>query len=261
MSSRAPIPKQGKASGPEKKGLPFPFGSSLFRAVNVKGSLVLLMLVAAGAWYLQHREESLLHTTQSIQVERIIDGDTFVGSIAPSTKAVLVGQQFRFRLRMVDAPEMSQPHGREATQALSRLLLSAAYDREVVCRIWEKDSWGRFIVDVFTRDNIRSDVLHVQRELVAGGHAWVFGGFTRDRGLAAVEEDAKKAKAGLWSAEKPVPPWIHRRMEREGVGSARSDGHHDDKRRSSRRDAVPNRREAAGGQKRERRTKLKAEHL
>ena len=179
---------------------------------------MLLALVAVGSWYLQHREESLLHTTQSIQVDRIVDGDTFVGTIAPSANAVLVGKQFRFRLRMVDAPEISQPHGTQATDALNALLFSRRHDREVVCRIWEKDTWGRLIADVFTRDNIQSAVVYVQGELVKDGHAWVFGGFAQDRALVRLAEAAKKAKTGLWAGDTPLEPWIYRRMERGELG-------------------------------------------
>lgn len=228
-----PAPAAAKGA----RRLPFPIGAALFRAVNVKGSLMLLALVAVGAWYLQHREESLLRTTQSVQVDRVVDGDTFIGTIAPSAKAVLLGQQVRFRLRMVDAPELSQPHGQQATAALKALLFSVRNDREVVCRIWEKDTWGRLIVDVFTRDNIQNNVTYVQGQLVAGGHAWVFGGFSHDRSLAALEEAAKAAKLGLWAAEHPVQPWMHRRMERgefDGPDGKKSPGAHSSMRQQQR---------------------------
>ena len=226
--SQAPASAGGKkSSGTPSRKLPFPFGSALFKAVNVKWSLTLLAVTFGLIWYLQEQEKSLIQTTQIVQVDRVIDGDTFVGTIVPSAGALLVGKSFRFRLRIVDAPERDQPFGEEATLALQDLLVSPANDREVVCRIWEKDTWGRFIVDAFTRDNIEKSVTPVQRELVAAGMAWTFGGLSKDRGLSQLEEQARSAKRGLWAQENPVAPWKHRRAGRQGGGgNHRHRSHH-----------------------------------
>jgi endonuclease YncB( thermonuclease family) len=46
---------------------------------------------------------------------------------------------------------------------------------------------------------------------VRAGMAWVFDKYVTDRGLYAVQEEARAARRGLWADKKPTPPWEWRR--------------------------------------------------
>ena len=61
---------------------------------------------------------------------------------------------------------------------------------------------------------------NLNRELVAEGQAWVFGGFAPDEDLVEAEQAARAARRGLWSGtEPPVPPRDWR------AAHPRADGH------------------------------------
>jgi endonuclease YncB( thermonuclease family) len=52
----------------------------------------------------------------------------------------------------------------------------------------------------------------VNRELVRAGFAWWFRRYaSRDRALAALEEEARGKRLGLWADAAPEPPWVFRK--------------------------------------------------
>ena len=63
-----------------------------------------------------------------------------------------------------------------------------------------RDQHGRLLGTLWLGDR------DVNRELVAEGHAWVFGGFAPDPDLLAAESEARKARRGLWAAPHPLAP-------------------------------------------------------
>ena len=56
-----------------------------------------------------------------------------------------------------------------------------------------------------------------QKEMLRNGHAWVYDRHMRDRGLYELRDQAKAARAGLWSRGDAVPPWEFRQRQR-GTG-------------------------------------------
>ena len=64
------------------------------------------------------------------------------------------------------------------------------------------DPRGRMVANIFLEDG--SNLSH---SLVAGGYAWHFKKFSKDAKLAALEEQARKKKVGLWAEANPVSPW------------------------------------------------------
>ena len=62
------------------------------------------------------------------------------------------------------------------------------------------DQHGRLLGTLWLDDR------NLNRELVAEGHAWVFGGFAPDPDLVAAETSARSAHRGLWADAKPVEP-------------------------------------------------------
>jgi micrococcal nuclease len=125
---------------------------------------------------------------------RILDGDTFEGRANDST--------FRIRLNGIDAPERGQDFYNVSKQRLGEL----CKDSPLMVRLFNKDRYGRWIADVYTRNNIL-----INYKLVEEGLAWHFKKYSSDTLLAALENKARSKKAGLWVSSSPVPPWVKRK--------------------------------------------------
>lgn len=123
------------------------------------------------------------------RVDVVHDGDTITCTDA-------TGQPQKIRLRGIDAPEYDQPHGRESRQALTLKLAGGSVRVDGAAR----DQHGRLLGTLWLGDR------DLNRELVAEGHAWVFGGFAPDSDLLAAEAGARKARRGLWADPQPVAP-------------------------------------------------------
>lgn len=206
-----------------------PLGSSLFKKVNPKYVLALIALLWASAYGVEWYRDQIVGQSIRVEVETIVDGDTFVAKI-PAVTYFHYPIRARFRLRAIDAPEHDQPYGAQATGELHDLIHPKngfAADTEVICRVWGKDPWGRYVVDVVIRQGLYSRVLNVQKELVRRGAAWSFPRFQQRSDNAASDEatleelmsDARTAKRGLWAVEaNPEAPWLHRQRTRGNKG-------------------------------------------
>lgn len=226
--------------------LPFPVGSELFKRVNVKVVLMLIAVMWLGVYAVERHRDSAIGETLTVTVEDIVDGDTFVGTIPSMMYFGLWPMRTRFRLRGIDAPELDQPYGREASYALENLLLLSVDDStEVVCRVWGKDAWGRLVVDVFLRRALLSSVDNVQRLMVERGAAWAMPTFGDGKrrpqqtqpsssstdalsqvSLKELMETAIAEKRGLWAhAQQATPqaPWQHRRLKRNPAEALQND--------------------------------------
>jgi endonuclease YncB( thermonuclease family) len=108
------------------------------------------------------------------------------------------------RLRDIDAPEICQPWGTEAKNALAELTLNKLAILTPVAR----DSFGRMVGRITVED------LDVGRNLVENGHAWSTRGRS-DRGpLVKQERMAKALSRGLHGQlPRAVPPWEWRRNQ------------------------------------------------
>jgi micrococcal nuclease len=80
----------------------------------------------------------------AVKVNRVVDGDTFVGDVDMGMQVVLTGQ--RFRLKGVNAPEKSE---KGFDEALDYLRESIA-DTTVLVISHGTDKYGRWLVDVYT---------------------------------------------------------------------------------------------------------------
>lgn len=228
-----PSPKRSEVVAKARR-LPLLFGSELFKKINPK----LVLSLALGMWALVYVTEwyrdQLIGQAVSVDVETVLDGDTFTASV-PSVTYWVYPVKARFRLRGIDAPEFDQPYSHEARQVLESLIHprgGLSNDVEVVCRVWGKDTWGRYIADVVVRRALYTQVINVQEELVRLGAAWTFPSFAQhkksdgsstsagSRSLEELMNEAKEKKLGLWRATHGVPeaPWIHRQIKREKRG-------------------------------------------
>lgn len=129
-------------------------------------------------------------------VTRVTDGDTVWVRPAAGGKPVKV------RVQGIDAPEICQPWGREAKQALEALVLGRGVhlDRDDL-----RDGHGRRL------GRLWRDGEDVGARLVREGHAWSHR-WRRDEGPYFIEEvDARAAKRGLFADPRAIPPREFRR--------------------------------------------------
>src|SRR5688572_10070253 len=96
-------------------------------------------------------------------VTRVTDGDT--------VRAVCAGSALTLRLNAVDAPERSQPYGRESAKAVAELVL----DRDVTVRAVDVDRYGRTVARITLADG-----RDLGRELVKAGLAWWYRKYAPD---------------------------------------------------------------------------------
>ena len=82
-----------------------------------------------------------------------------------------------------------------------------AFGKEVTVQIFGHDKYGRTLGDVRLPDGA---VLN--RELVTAGLAWWYEKYSNDVALRDLQEEARRAKRGLWIYPDPVAPseWRHR---------------------------------------------------
>jgi endonuclease YncB( thermonuclease family) len=123
------------------------------------------------------------------RVVTVHDGDTV-------TCADPAGREEKIRLVGIDAPEYHQPYGRAARETLAAKLAAGGVRVESTAR----DQHGRLLATLFVGDR------DINRELVADGLAWTFGGFAPDEGLLALEAEARRQRRGLWADPHPVAP-------------------------------------------------------
>ncbi len=152
--------------------------------------LALILLFAGSAW---------ADTMQGVVIV-VIDGDTVLfkpDPYHPSSRAFL-----KVRLADIDAPEANQPHGAAATRALQDMALKRRATLDVVAT----DHYGRKL------GRLDVDGMAINAELVRRGHAWT-SLRDADDPLRSVQEEARRARRGLWQDADPTPPWVWRRTQ------------------------------------------------
>lgn len=138
------------------------------------------------------------HAVLEGRVVKVVDGDTI--------DVQLQSGSIRIRFHAVDAPETSQDHGREASAALSALIMG----KEVQIEPFEQDRYDRLVGVVYMRE------LNVNAELVRNGHAWAMRRYMRkaDANLCSLEAAARDQRRGLWASSNAIAPWEYRRSKK-----------------------------------------------
>ncbi|MFA5921122.1 MAG: thermonuclease family protein [Methylococcaceae bacterium] len=133
-------------------------------------------------------------------VVAVHDGDTVTLLIAGN-------QQVKIRLVQIDAPETSgQAFGQRSQQSLSDIV----FNKNVRVEKDTIDKYGRTVGTIFV------DGLDANREQVKRGMAWAYRKYLHDQSLLEVEDEARRAKIGLWSDQNPMPPWEYRHGGKNG---------------------------------------------
>lgn len=133
---------------------------------------------------------------------RVDDGD--------SLNVILGEREAKVRLAGIDCPEKGQPFA-DAARDFTR---ARVLDRTVTLEVVDTDRYGRLVARVRVAGG------DLNRELVAAGLAWHSTLHSSDPALAAAQQLARSEGRGLWSEPDPVPPWQHRKEQREARDAA-----------------------------------------
>ena len=126
------------------------------------------------------------------RVVGVLDGDSLL---------VLDGQrQLELRLHGVDAPEGGQAYGGVCKRTLSTLV----FGKTVAVRVVDIDRYKR------SASRVTVDGRDAGLEMIRAGCAWHYRQYSDDAGYAAAEQDARRARRGLWQDATPVAPWNYR---------------------------------------------------
>lgn len=136
------------------------------------------------------------------RVVSITDGDTL---------AVLESKRkppIKVRLSEIDTPESHQPFGHRAKWILSELV----FGKDVRVAVRDVDRYGRTVGRVHVGN------VDVNAEMVRRGAAWVYRQYSRDPLLLNLEDEARRARRGLWALPESQrqPPWEWRAAKRAG---------------------------------------------
>lgn len=132
------------------------------------------------------------------KVIAVADGDTVtVFNGATKTKV---------RLHGIDTPESQQAFGRRAKEYTTKACLG----KSVTVKPVTIDKYGRLVAEILVEGK------SVNKAIVKAGYGWWFRKYSpKDRELAALEAEARKAKRGLWIDKRPQPPWEWRKLKRQ----------------------------------------------
>jgi endonuclease YncB( thermonuclease family) len=185
------------------------------RAIPALAALALLFAVSCSRQP-AHKSTTTQPTAQdgpqtlTGQVVRIADGDTITVLDSSDT-------QHRIRLAGIDAPESHQAFGEQSRQSLSGMI----FGKDVNVSYQKIDQYGRIV------GKILLDGKDINLEQVKAGMAWHYKEYEReqtpeDREIyARAEDEARKARRGLWLDPDPVEPSAFRREEKRERDNAR----------------------------------------
>ncbi|RNF09458.1 oligoribonuclease [Trypanosoma rangeli] len=215
-----------KKSGPwrcaDAMALPAPTVTHGTRISNFSYFMMVLALIAAllVAW-LRQEERTLVGQTFLVKPKFVVDGSSFYATTEEG-KLVLL------RLRLLDAPALDGPYGRESRSYLSQLLLNRPA-ADVLCRVTGADAVAGLIADVFVPSGGSDSgrLMSVQEMMVRQGWAWAMqGGFAPNYKLRVIMAEARQAKRGLWQDERYRALLMHRAARGQKLSpSLHAEGH------------------------------------
>uniref|UniRef100_A0A0D9UX59 TNase-like domain-containing protein n=1 Tax=Leersia perrieri TaxID=77586 RepID=A0A0D9UX59_9ORYZ len=119
----------------------------------------------------------------------------------------VLAKKYRIRLRGIDAPESAMPYGKEAKEALLKLVQG----KSLKVYVYDEDRYGRCVGDIYC------DGVFVQEQMLKKGCAWHYTAYDQRPELAKWEKQAQSGRKGLWAASRPQKPWEWRRDKRNGT--------------------------------------------
>ena len=124
------------------------------------------------------------------------------------TLLVSDNKQIKIRIAFLDAPELGQPFGYRAKQAMSNLLIG----KNVAVRPHTIDRYGRLVGLVYVEG------ADAGLQMLRQGLAWCYTRYLPEAAAdiqssyRQAEGEAREQRRGLWSDPSPVEPWLYRRV-------------------------------------------------
>lgn len=138
-------------------------------------------------------------------VSNVYDGDTVELKNADG--------KLKLRLTDIDAPERNQAYGQKARRALIKLCKGS--DISINVELAGKDKYNRHL------GKLQCNQTDVSVYMAEHGYAWHNKKYSDNLAVKNAAATARKERIGLWSMEKPVPPWVWRRLHGNTYPSAR----------------------------------------
>lgn len=127
-------------------------------------------------------------------------------------------REIKVRLSAIDSPELNgQPFGLQAKQALAKMV----FGLQVTVNSVGTDKYGRTLAYVTRGDGCANT------KMVKQGFAWRNDQSSDDDELVQLEQQARKAKRGLWAGQSDldqIPPWLWRERVRSRAKITLSNG-------------------------------------
>lgn len=147
--------------------------------------------------------------TEHWQVVKVSDGDTITVKRGTETKKI--------RFCGIDAPEKSQPMGKQATEKM-RSLVALAENQVMIIPV-ETDRYGRTVAEVMAAVSGEwGEEMSFQEEMLKSGNAYLYRRYAKNcpnvAAFEKAEEIAQEKKLGVWKSSKSVKPWDYRRQRR-----------------------------------------------
>ncbi|KAK8500989.1 hypothetical protein V6N13_062756 [Hibiscus sabdariffa] len=119
----------------------------------------------------------------------------------------ILARKYRIRLRGIDAPDSSMPHGKEAKEELVKLIQGKC----LRVLVYDEDLYGRCVGDIYCNGKF------VQEVMLKKGLAWHYTAYDQRVELATWEKEARAKRVGLWASANPEKPWEWRKNKRQRV--------------------------------------------
>ena len=162
---------------------------------------------------------------EAVAIRSLVLGLALAVGTGPGTAAELTGRvvsvhdgdsltvlvdrrQVKVRLAEIDAPKLGQPFGRRSRESLAEMCAGKA---AVVA-----DQPNRYGLTI---GRVACAGVDANAEQVRRGMAWVYDRYVTDHALYSIQDDALRARRGLWADPQPIPPWKWRLTNRKAKRS------------------------------------------
>lgn len=119
----------------------------------------------------------------------------------------VLAKKYRIRLSGIDAPESAMPYGKEAKEALLKMVEG----KPLTVHVYDTDRYGRSVGD------IHCNGVFVQEQMLKKGFAWHYTAYDKRPELAKWQKQAQDGRKGLWASSRPQEPWEYRKAKRNGT--------------------------------------------
>lgn len=179
--------------------------SLLYISLAASGILLFKMYINDNSVNSQNNNFQMMTVSEQWNVISIHDGDTI--------KASKNRQIERFRLCGIDAPEISQPLGKDSRDYLRSLI---SPKNKISISVTDRDRYGRKVAEIFLVESSGEKFLN--EELVKAGLAYHYVQYSNNCpnkiSLENAEAIAKSKGVGVWNGDHQAP-WDYRRSKRK----------------------------------------------